>query len=650
MQVMAAGQVHEDGAAREPRRLAAVLAADVVGYRRLMAADEAGTLARLKAHRAELIYPLIEKNHGRVFKTAGDGLLAEFASVVDAVQCAVEVQRRMAKRNRDVPPDRRFLFRMGVNIGDVIVDGDDIHGEGVNIAARLEGLSEAGGLLISATAHEHVKAKLPLGFDDLGMKKGKPQDEPLRVFRVRLPEGEGPSVAIASARRNALALTAGALAVTALVAAAAVFALRDGPVPPVVATGVPPQVPTADGDRIAIAVLSFSNLSNDPEQEYFADGIADEILNALTRFSGLKVIARNSSFRYKGQNHDIRQIGHELGTRYVLEGSVRREGERLRVTAQLIDASDGKHVWSERYDRPRADLFSIQDEITVRIAAALGRDILRNENREIARLAATTGDEKFDAYDLTILGRELWFRAGRENILKSRDLFERAIARDPSFAPAWVNLVGAYNSILVQQLTPGVTPSALAEKMLEIAAHGLALDPRSALGHAMYGVALTANGRYEEARAEADRVAELNANDYVAQAWIALAVLTRLGDQVEAARLLERFLKDDPFPQPSTLQAYGRVLYLSGRYDDAVAAERRCIATSPQHPGCHALLSAALAQLGRQEEARRFAGDLLRILPTYRVSAEYAALRQRHRLVGDADHLAEGLRKAGLPE
>jgi len=332
----------------------------------------------------------------------------------------------------------------------------------------------------------------------------------------------------------------------------------------------------------------------------------------------------------------------------VLEGSVRRDAERLRITAQLIDTTDGKHVWSERYDRPRADFFAIQDEITTRIATALGRSIARAAGNEVGRMAAA-GIEKFDAYDLTLLGRNLRSKFGRDSILKSREVFERAIERDPAYAPAWVGLVTSYYSILSQQLTPEVAPAALAAKMLETATQGLALDPKNPYGHAMYGAALTVNGRFEEARAEVDRVAELNPNDSNALSWSA-EILGLGGDHVEAVRLRERVLNDDPFPAPVTLQAYGRNLFLSRRYEDAVTAERRCIATSPQNPGCHVLLAAALAQLGRLDEARRVAGELQRILPSYRISAEHAGMRQRYRLPEDADHLVDGLRKAGVPE
>ena len=320
--------------ARVERRLAAILAADIVGYSRLMGVDEAGTLKRVKALRAELLHPKVAAYNGRIVKTTGDGTLIEFPSAVDAVQHAVDVQREMAQRNANLPGGERMALRMGINLGDIIIDGDDIYGDGVNVAARLEGLAEPGGICISGTVYEHVRGKLEIAFEDVGEHTLKNIARPVRVYRVRMDK---------------------AVAITA------------------------PALP----DKPSIAVLPFQNMSGDPEQEYLADGIVEDTLTALSQVSSLFVVARNSSFAFKGKNPDVREVGRLLGVRYVLEGSVRRSGDRLRVTAQLIDATDGSHVWAERYDRQVQDIFDIQDELTKEIVTALRIQLTDGEQANI---------------------------------------------------------------------------------------------------------------------------------------------------------------------------------------------------------------------------------------------------------------------------
>ncbi len=364
---------------RAERRLAAILAADVAGYSRLMGADEEGTLAALKAHRRELVDPTIAEHRGRIVKTTGDGLLAEFASVVDAVRCAVAIQEGMAERDAAVPEDRRIAFRIGVNLGDIIIDEDDIYGDGVNVAARLEGLAEPGGICIGRAARDQVRDRLDLDLEDIGEQAVKNIARPVRVFRVKLPAPEAEAPA-------ALALP----------------------------------------DKPSIAVLAFANMSGDPEQEYFADGIAEDIITALSRFRWFFVIARNSSFTYKGQAVDVKQVARELGVQYVLEGSVRKAGNRVRITAQLIDALTGRHVWAERYDRDLTDIFAVQDEITETIAGAVAPSFVSAE----ARRAERKRPEDLDAWDLALKGNWHLAQSGRENVAAAVSLFEAAIARE----------------------------------------------------------------------------------------------------------------------------------------------------------------------------------------------------------------------------
>src|SRR5580692_10122878 len=378
---------------RVERRLAAILAADVAGYSRLMGADEEGTLARLKALRRELADPKIKEHRGRIVKTTGDGLLIEFASVVDAVRCAVEVQREMAERNADVSPDGRIEFRMGINLGDIMKDGRDIYGDGVNVAARLEALAEPGGICVSRVVRDQVRDKLAFSFEDMGEQQVKNIARPIRVHRVLLGERPDPSEPT---------------------------------------TAVPPKPPLALPDKPSIAVLPFQNMSGDPEQEYFADGMVEEIITALSRIRWLFVIARNSSFTYKGQAVDLKQVGRELGVRYVLEGSVRRAGGRVRITAQLIEAEGSAHLWADRFDGPLEEVFELQDNVALSVAGVIESAVQAAEIRRSAE--RPTSD--LTAYDLYLraLPDCLSWDDGRVRAALAR--LEQAIERDPQFGPA----------------------------------------------------------------------------------------------------------------------------------------------------------------------------------------------------------------------
>ena len=377
---------------RVERRLAAILAADVAGYSRLMGQDEAGTLARLRTHRRDLIDPKIAEHKGRIVSTTGDGMLVEFPSVVEAVACAVAVQRGMFDRNVLAPEDQRIVFRMGVNLGDIIVEGDDIHGDGVNVAARLEGIAEPGGICVSAIVHDQVRDKLDLGFDDLGEQTLKNIARPIRVFRVRLGTAENTP----KSEPDRVAAT---------------LALPDKP---------------------SIAVLPFQNMSGDPEQEYFADGMVEEIITALSRIRWFFVIARNSTFTYKGRAVDVKQVGRELGVRYVLEGSVRKAGSRLRITAQLVEAETGNQLWAERYDRDLADIFAVQDEITERVVAAIEPELYAAEQVR----SQSKPPESLDAWECVIRALSLIGQGTRDENTEAEALCRRAIAIAPGYGRA----------------------------------------------------------------------------------------------------------------------------------------------------------------------------------------------------------------------
>src|SRR5271166_2324532 len=455
------------------RRLAAILAADVAGYSRLMGADEEGTLERLKALRREHFDPKIADHHGRIVKTTGDGLLVEFASVVDAVRCAVEIRRGMAERNAEVPEVKRVEFRIGVNLGDIILDEDDIFGDGVNIAARLEALAEPGGICLGGSAHEQVRDKLDLAFEDLGEQQVKNITRPVRVYRIRL--GEAP---------------------TAAASPAAALALPDKP---------------------SIAVLPFQNMSGDPEQEYFTDGMVEDVITELSRFRALSVIARNSTFTYKGKAVDVKQVGRELGVRYIVEGSIRKAGERVRVTAQLIDAATGNHLWAERYDRTLEDVFAVQEEVTRSIVAAVAPSV---ELAEVAhaRRASPSGD----AVQLAWRAQGLFYDALRKGqpplMLEAIATAQEAIAADPASLSAHRVLASAH--YFCHLFRWGPEPEKALEAAWSAVERMQGIDPLDYRTLQQCGVVRVMRGEQERGIAELRRAVEVNPNsarhaDYV---------------------------------------------------------------------------------------------------------------------------------------
>src|SRR5271169_3905283 len=421
---------------RVERRLAAIVAADIAGYSRLMGVDEEGTLARLKAHRKVLIDPKITEHHGRIIKTTGDGMLVEFASVVDAVRCMVEIQRGMLERNADIPPEKRIDFRVGINIGDVIVDGDDIYGDGVNVAARLEGLAEPGGILVSGVVRDQVRDKLSFSFDDLGEREVKNIPRPVRAYRVKLSDDELPPLAAKPSRKLGLAgrpraWVGAVILLLVVVAGGAAWYFVGGPKPGASQTTAASPVP-AEAKHLSIVVLPFTNLSNDPAQDYFADGVTENLTTDLSRIRESVVIARNTAYAFKGKSVDAREIGKELGVRYVLEGSVQRDQNRVRVNAQLIDAQSGAHLWADRFEEDVADLFKLQDQVVARLANSLGIELVKAEAQRDERIAHP------DAFDLTMRGRALQMHAQEtgetSQVKEARALFDRAVAIDPNDA------------------------------------------------------------------------------------------------------------------------------------------------------------------------------------------------------------------------
>ncbi len=536
------------------RRLAAILVADVVGYARLMGDDEAATFEALKDHREELIEPAIAAHRGRVVKLVGDGLLAEFPSVVEAVECGVEIQRAMVGRNTDVAPDRRIEFRVGINLGDVIVEDDDLYGDGVNVAARLEGLAEPGGITVSGTVHEHVGNRLDLPFEDLGEHKVKNIAKPVRIYRVRWSAGESTTAA--------------------------------------------PTAAAATDDRPAVAVLPFTNMSGDPEQEYFSDGLTEDIITALAHWRSFPVIARNSTFTYKDKSVDIKQAARELDARYLLEGSVRKGGQRIRITAQLIDGVSGHHIWAERYDRELDDIFEVQDEIAQRITAIVAPELVKAE----VKRSTAKRPEDLDAWDCWLRGMAMTRRRTEEDIAKARELFERAIAIQPDYSDAHTGLSMTHHyDILLHVAKDRMATANLA---LEAARNAVEFDESSSTAHHALGTAYQWLERHDDAVREAEIAVALNPND--ARGLHALGNKSDLvGDPRGIARM-EKAQKLNPRDaQLFTHLAFLARAYLNtGAYDEALDRARKGVERNPDHPNAYYVMAIALGHLGRGDEGR----------------------------------------------
>ena len=590
------------------RRLAAILAADVAGYSRLMGADEEGTYELLKAHLRELVDPKIADYHGRIVKNTGDGFLAEFASVVDAVRCAVEVQRGMVDRNEETPEDERITFRIGINLGDVIVEEDDIYGDGVNIAARLEGLAEPDGICISRVVREQIQDKLPYPFESKGDQNVKNIRRPLRVYALR-PE------AAAGRPGSSSALTT-------------------------------PIRHSAKVPRLSIVVLPFANLSNDPEQQYLADGITEDLTTDLSRIAGMVVISRTTAFTYRDKPIEVRQIGRELNVRYVLEGSIRCSGDRIRCNAQLIDAETDAHIWAERFDLLAQDLLWLQDEVTGRIAIAL--------DLELVKLEAARPSENPDAFEYILRARAAYNRdSTRECFAEAISLCESALALDPGSIQARALLAQTLSSRVLEQMTD--TPTADLERAEALISDVLATSPRDPVTHLAKGQVLRAQGRFDAAIPEYETAVALDRNCVVAVAglgqckFLAGAIDEAIPAQEQAIRLSPR----DP-RLPNWYWRIGMVHLLKARIDDAISWLEKARSANPRLAGPRAWLASAYALAGNGE------GAAAELVEAGRLSADsrYATITgfKRSAALGAKLHtLAEdtffaGLRRAGVPE
>ncbi|RWF78803.1 MAG: adenylate/guanylate cyclase domain-containing protein [Mesorhizobium sp.] len=585
----------------ENRKLVAILAADVVGYSRLASADEDRTLARLRALRSDLIDPTIAVHHGRVIKRTGDGTLVEFRSVVDAVRCAVEVQNGMVERNAGVPQDRRIEFRIGIHLGDVVEESDgDLMGDGVNIASRLEGVAAPGAICLSEDAYRQVKARLDLSVSDLGSTQLKNIAEPIRVY----------SLQVGSAGTKAAPTTETA-----------------------------PSRPPAAPPKLSIAVLPFANMSGDAEQDYFADGISEDIITALSKLSQLFVIARNSSFTFKGQNVHVQEVGTKLGVRHVLEGSVRKSGNRVRITAQLIDATTGGHLWAERFDRDLTDIFAVQDDVTQQIVDALALNLTEGDRQRLA----PEHPRNTEAYDCFLRGRELWHRLTKETNIAARDLLQRAIELDPMFASAHAFLALTHGLDYLNRWSAS-PPESMAQAE-EVATRAVTLDGSDPWAHWALGIAKLYSRRHDGAINEAERAIVLNPN--FAEGHVALGeALYYSGRSEEALESFGRGKALNPYFPDVLLHFQALASFQLGRYEEAVDLLMQRLARNAVTDVSRALLAASYGHLGRFAEARAAWQEVLRVNPDY--SLEYRRKVLPYKNPADFEHVVDGLRKAGV--
>jgi TolB-like protein/class 3 adenylate cyclase/Tfp pilus assembly protein PilF len=627
------------------RKLAAVLCADVEGYSRLMGADEAGTHATLTAYR-KVLADSIAKHGGRIVGTAGDSVLADFPSVVEALRAAVELQKEFAERNAELPADRRLRFRIGINLGDVIVDGDDIFGDGVNVAARVQALAEPGGIAVSGAVYDQVRNKLDFGFRDRGSHRVKNIAEPVRVYGVIL-ESAAARRATRVARGFWLVASAAGIAMVVLALAVTVWlhwpeAQTSNRAEPGSRTEAEPaadplQPTSAVGARPAIAVLPFDNQGGEPEQDYFSDGITEDIISALGRFSNLQVMSFDAVAPYKGQTVTPEELSQDLEVRYVVNGSVRRAGDQLRVTTRLTDAGRGVLLWSERYDRALDDVFAVQDDITRQIVSTLAIRVSYLEQER----AFGTPTANLNAYDYYLRGRQSFRQFTRAGNVGAQELFERAIELDHNYADAYAALAWTHTKSAEMGWTEW--PDRALERAHELAQTAVGLDSSNQLGHILLALVHTYRQNHELALAELDRAAKANPNhagNHAERGWVLLVA----GRSADAITALEEALRFDPSPTPNTYSNLAIAYYLQGRHDDAVTTAQSAVGRYPHHISLYIVLAAAYAEAGQLDAAARAAEELRRLHPFFEIESfgEYfrdPAARERFRA---------SLRQAGL--
>jgi len=620
------------------RKLTAILSADVKGYSRLMGEDEDATVHTLKTYR-ELIGNLIHKYHGRVVDSPGDNILSEFASVVDALRGAVAIQEELKAKNTELSENRRMEFRIGINLGDVIEDEGRIYGDGVNIAARIEGLSQSGGICISRTAYDHVKNKLSLGYEYIGEHAVKNIADPVKVYRVLMePEAAGKLIGEKRTRpiRRRWAIVASVILVLGFVAVAIWnFYLRSALFPEKGSSVKKASI--SETEKPSIAVLPFKNLSGNPEQEYFSDGITNDIITDLSKFSELSVIASNTVFTYKNKSVKVKDVSRDLGVRYVLEGSVQKVADKVRINAQLIDASTNHHLWAERYDRDLIDLFKLQDELVQTIVTKMA---IRIDETERARTMRKDTDN-LQAYDYLLRGWEYFYQNTREGNKDARLMFQRAIEIDSRYSSAYAALAWSYLNDFYYGWT--MFPDKSLQRTHDLAKKALSMEESNALAHSALGSIYLRRRQYDLAMSELQRAIELNPNDTHSQRQLG-SVMLYSGRMDEAIYWIESALRLNPNLSLGAFMLLGQAYYLSGRYEDAITILKKGLAKNQDFMGHDIMLAAAYAQAGYTEEAKRSAAKVLRLDPFFELDSYGTVFRNSE----DRAQIVQGLRKAGL--
>ena len=623
------------------RKLTAILSADVKGYSLLMGEDEAETVKTLTSYR-KIMGEMIEQHRGRLIDSPGDNILAEFASVVDAVQCAVAAQNEFKAQNAERPENRRMEFRIGVNLGDVIEEEGHIYGDGVNIAARLEALAEPGGICISKTAFDHIETKLPLGYEYLGDQTVKNIKKPVGAYKVLMEPrvtvaGEKATIRKVPFWRHKPVLVCAIVVVLVIISFVVWYvSFRPPPIEPASKEKMAYPLP----EKPSIAVLPFTNMSGDPKQEYFSDGITEEIITGLSKVPRLFVIARNSTFTYKGKPVKVQQVAEELGVQYVLEGSVQKANDRVRITAQLIDATTGNHLWAEKYDRALKDIFDLQDEIMMKVIVALQVNLTEGEQA----LIVAGGTSNFEAYTKFLQGLEYAKRFNREGNLLARKMAQEIIALDPTYSIGYRLL--ATTHLHDVRLGISTSPGESLAKAAELYQNVIDMDPSDAVAHGFLGMVYTLMRQYEKGISEAEKAVILNPNAADAQCFFG-TILHHNGRHDEAIQAITKAIRLNPFPPNWYFMNLGRAYSHAGKYGEAIAALQKALRMSPDNLPAHTHLAATYGLSGREQEARAQATEILRINPKF--SLHYFAKTTPYKNPADKELVINALRKAGLP-
>ena len=623
------------------RKLAAILSADVKGYSRLMGENEVQTLKTLSAY-FQIMTTLIQKHQGKVLNIAGDNLLADFESVVDAVQCGVEIQKELRTKNAELAEGQRVKFRIGINLGDVIREGESIYGDGVNIAARLESLSEAGGLCISGTAFDQIKNKLNLGYKYLGEQTVKNILEPVRVYQVLMePEAAGKVIGEKKTKPKQWQMAAMGLVIGVIVVVVAIVIWKFYVPTPKIEVASKEKMAFPLPDKPSIAVLPFTNMSGDPQQEYFSDGITEEIITALSKVPRLFVIARNSTFTYKGKSVNVKQVSEELGVRYVLEGSVRKTEDKVRITTQLIDALTGHHLWAEKYDRDLKDIFAIQDEISFKVVTALQVKLTDGEQA----LTYAGGTKNFEAYARYLKGADYVKRINKEGNLLARKMAEETIALDPNY-PRGYRLL-AMTHWLDVRLGLSKDPKQSLTESVRLYQKTLAMDPSDGSARVLLGFVFTIMRQYEKGMAEAEQGVAISPNASIAHIYHGYILIFN-GMHKEAIEAIKKAIRLDPLPPDFYWRCLGQAYCHVGMYEEAIAASKEALRRYPDAILTHVLLAQVYALSGRESEARAEVEEVLRINSRY--SVEFFRSSTPYKNPADMELMANALLKAGVPK